>query len=638
MSRLDQVVFFSKSDAIGPHMLGKAERLLNQTMDFSALDLNGLLEFHHIHQYFEHGLYLSYWTEQQIAAYKLVVKEAFVALRKFFLGLTAVDVLAEVGQLSFDNRENFWQLYRYFELYKKHDRSVFTAILAANPIHIRDILSIEKLVDFYNLELRAFLLTYEESAELLLSHYEQKHDRPSPYNFPKSLSDADREAIIEAYLGSAEPNLNYIELAKSARTIKLSPKVRLKAKRVAASITSEVLTDDNSIRMGVAASLSEKQTEPVIFEKDKNGDTIAVYGAAYLNKLQTEQQLFGVFSDLFLYTDDEGLISLVNKDSEMDTLEKIFMQAKNQYQKGILFERKNMLSLAQLGVFSHYLKHSGRSIEALIESFVHTFFKDQTSMAGLVFRMPAPGLEPAEKIRLIAPEMDYLLRQFKNFISDSAIDHELLRMDSGQLHFSELPSSVAKKYIYASHDTIRLLQHWFFDPTSILADRQDDMENRQTVFYRLVNQHVTIADFEDYQLPYLQQMITDGFLRTDEDGKIEIVDPMMVFIAGKLRINGCISYWHISEVFRGTLDRLVDEGFLKVSDRLLTTEEVSYLNYYLNMREFSNGKDLRNKYLHGSHDREPEQQQLDYLYFLRTLIVLLIKLRDDLMLKMNHAN
>jgi len=55
------------------------------------------------------------------------------------------------------------------------------------------------------------------------------------------------------------------------------------------------------------------------------------------------------------------------------------------------------------------------------------------------------------------------------------------------------------------------------------------------------------------------------------------------------------------------------------------------------MREFTNGKDLRNKYLHGSHDRDPEHHELDYLYFLRTLIVLLIKLRNDVILKLNYA-
>jgi hypothetical protein len=96
-----------------------------------------------------------------------------------------------------------------------------------------------------------------------------------------------------------------------------------------------------------------------------------------------------------------------------------------------------------------------------------------------------------------------------------------------------------------------------------------------------------------------------------------------------------ISYWHISRPFRQVSDRLIDKDYLQVSTQLFTANEVSYLNFYLNMKEFSNGKDLRNKYLHGSHNRDAKQEELDYLYFLRTLILVLIKMKDA-MLKLTY--
>jgi hypothetical protein len=637
MSRVDRVIFFSKRDMMAPHMLGKAEKLLEGPPDFSVLDLNALLEFHHIHQYFENGLFLTHWTEEKVRSYKQVVKDALAAIRKFLLGLAADDLIPEIEKLEFNNWENFWQLFGYFELHKKHGRQVFVEIISAYPRHIRDILPIAQLVQFYNNELRSFLLTYEDSAEILLGHFEQKQsDEPSNYHFPKSLSETDKESIIEAYLGTEDPNLNFVDLARNARTLKLSPKVRLKAKQTSSGITEKILTGDNSYRIGVGASLAKDQAEPVIFEQQESGDTVAIYGGGYLDKLRTDIELFNVFSNLFLYTDEEGLISLVNKDAEMDKLEKIFMQSKNEYQKGIVFERKSMLSMAQLGIFRHYLKDSKRSIESVIKNFVHAFFEEWFGMTHLVFNMPPAGLGPAEKIRLIAPELDYLLRQFQNFVADGAIDHELLRLDSAPVHFSQVPSLVGKKYVFSTHEKIRRLQHWFFDPNSILADRKDDIENRQTVFQTLGAKRVLRSDFEDYQQPYLDRIIEDGFLHVDDEGIIEMVDPVLIFIAGKLRENGFISYWHVAQPFRDALNRLIDEGYLEVSDRLFTADEVKYLNFHLNMKEFSNSKDLRNKYLHGSHDRDEKHQEMDYLYFLRTLIVILIKLRDDVILKRRY--
>ena len=637
MSRMERVVFFSKRDMMGSHMLCKAEKLLDGTTDFAGLDMNALLEFHHIHQYFEHGLYLTHWTENRIQVYKQIVKNAIAATRVLLQGLTPDGLIQQIGLLEFDNRENFWQLFGYFELHKKHDRQVFMDILKIYPLHIRDILPLAQLVQYYNTELRSFLLTYEGSAELLLGHYEQKHTDPSDYHFPKSLSDTDKESIIEAYLGTEEPNLNFVDLARNARTIKLSPKVRLKAKQIFAGISEKILNGANSYRIGVGASLAKDQAEPVEFEQQESGDIIAIYGGGYLDKLQTDMELFNVFSNLFLYTDQEGLISLINKDAEMDTLEKIFMQSKNEYEKGIEFERKSMLSMAQLGIFSHYLKDRGRSIESVINNYVHALFKEWFGMKDLVFNMPQAELGPAEKIRLIAPELDYLLRQFQNFVSDGAIDHELLRLDSAPVHFSNVPSLVGKKYVFSTHEKIRLLQHWFFDPNSILADRKEDMENRQSVYQTLATKRTRNSDLEDYQQEYLEHIIKEGFLNVGDDGVLEMVDPELIFIAGKLRGNGFISYWRIAKPFRDAMDRLIDEGLLEISDRLFTLNEVSYLNFHLNMKEFSNSKDLRNKYMHGSHDRDEKHQELDYLYFLRTLILILLKLQDDVVLKRKYA-
>lgn len=141
------------------------------------------------------------------------------------------------------------------------------------------------------------------------------------------------------------------------------------------------------------------------------------------------------------------------------------------------------------------------------------------------------------------------------------------------------------------------------------------------------------SDFEDYQQPYLERVIADGFLRVNDIGVVEMIEPAKIFIAGKLRENGYISYWHVAEPFRKVLDRLIAEGLLEVSDKLFTRDEVSYLNFHLNMKEFSDSKDLRNKYMHGSYGQDAKQQQVDYLYFLRTTILILIKLRDDAVLK-----
>lgn len=59
-------------------------------------------------------------------------------------------------------------------------------------------------------------------------------------------------------------------------------------------------------------------------------------------------------------------------------------------------------------------------------------------------------------------------------------------------------------------------------------------------------------------------------------------------------------------------------------------EERRYLNYYLNQKEFSNGLDLRNKYLHGTNSSSEDGQNNDYLILLKLIILVIYKIKDDL--------
>ncbi|WP_207427079.1 hypothetical protein [Pedobacter sp. SYSU D00535] len=500
-----------------------------------------------------------------------------------------------------------------------------------HPEHIRYVLKFKPIVEHYNSEIRLFLLSYSESAELLLSQFEEKRlSDADQYIFPKSLSDVDKHLIITSYIDSLEPNLNYIELVKNSKHLKLPPKILLKAKQKAKALQEKYFSEENSTKISVAAGLDLSQVEPVRFER-RGTDTNVIYGGIYLDALASDMEFINVFHQLFAYTDTEGFITLINKDSEMDGLEKVFMCSKNEYNNGIAFSHKNLLSLAQLGIISHYLSRKQRKIEEVIQRFIEQF-ADNVKITGLVFHMPQSEASPSDKIRLLAPEMEYLLKQYKNYVTDGEIDHELLQIDSTPLFYSEIPSLVDKKYVYSSHQTILKLQQYFFASHGILESRRRQKKHKN-LFEVLISERVLQTDLEDYQLSYLNQLVQEGFLTVNETGEYKMANMVSIFIAGKLREYGSMSYWHYPLSIRMQMDKLIADGILETTSKLFTQQEVSYFNYYLNKKEFSNGLDLRNKYLHGSNSRTSEQQEMDYLYFLRTLVLVLLKLNDDAQLK-----
>ena len=57
------------------------------------------------------------------------------------------------------------------------------------------------------------------------------------------------------------------------------------------------------------------------------------------------------------------------------------------------------------------------------------------------------------------------------------------------------------------------------------------------------------------------------------------------------------------------------------------------MNYVLNKSEYSNGLDLRNKYIHSTYPLDTQQQEQDYISLLKILTVVILKINEEFCLK-----
>lgn len=81
--------------------------------------------------------------------------------------------------------------------------------------------------------------------------------------------------------------------------------------------------------------------------------------------------------------------------------------------------------------------------------------------------------------------------------------------------------------------------------------------------------------------------------------------------------------------YKAVLDEMVEKGKLVRSSTLFSKPEVDYLNYALNKSSFSNGLDLRNKYLHATYPMDTEVQYRDYIELLKIVVLIIIKINDE---------
>ena len=157
-------------------------------------------------------------------------------------------------------------------------------------------------------------------------------------------------------------------------------------------------------------------------------------------------------------------------------------------------------------------------------------------------------------------------------------------------------------------------------------------EKYRTFYQLLTNENIGYDDFQDYQKGDIDYLISHEYLFQDQDGFLRIKNQELVFVIGKLHYEDVLSFWHYSPEIRKEILNMVQKGIVKFDNTLFTIEERKYLNYYLNKKEFSNSLDLRNKYLHATNSSSEDEQQNDYLRLLKLIILVIYKIKDDLIL------
>lgn len=93
--------------------------------------------------------------------------------------------------------------------------------------------------------------------------------------------------------------------------------------------------------------------------------------------------------------------------------------------------------------------------------------------------------------------------------------------------------------------------------------------------------------------------------------------------------NCIINYYNVNNKKQRTIEILCKKGILRFGNTLFSESEQDYFDYLLNKHKFSNGKDLCNKYLHGTQTIDKKIHQVDYYTFIRLFSLCILKINDE---------
>lgn len=538
-----------------------------------------------------------------------------------------------VGQF----RIHFGNYFQPSKIYKRISNNSFNSLITGTKVDYRSILQQETLVDYYKEEIRQLLLQHPKSAELILAEYveEQKHYAKRLY-FPKCLTIKEREDILLQYLDSPHPNLNFVTLILNTRkqdNLHVSVKTKRKAKEVEKRLKEEMADNAYMIDAGVDVSFSNIQDKPLISKSENNIDSYS-YSRGYIFKYDHPCYYLNIIADLFEYFDEQCCINLISKPSELNFLESTSISSKYEYKTGLIFLRKDQLSLLQIVLYEHELQqYKNTSLENVIQYYITEYIQSKYNITGFRFAIPSKESSYLEKIRMLLPELDYFLRQFKILCEEREIDHELLEMNSELFGLSQIPSLIQNKYVYRNQDKLSRQINLLFSDQSILCHFDSLGKREYNCFFDIIiNETINYNELYNFQKEQIDFLIENDLLTKYQNGNIGIINKNNLFILEQLHIHGVLNYWHYEEKCREIIDQYIKEDILYIEDTLFNKFECDYFNYYMNMKQFTNGMDLRNRFSHGTNPISENEIRYSYFILMRIIVLMILKVDDDLLL------
>ena len=252
--------------------------------------------------------------------------------------------------------------------------------------------------------------------------------------------------------------------------------------------------------------------------------------------------------------------------------------------------------------------------------------------------MPSEGASYFEKCRTILPEIDRIFKKYNVLIEDVIIDQELIQMSSSSFKSKDIKSFNENKYVYSSSDWYKTASFLLFSDQSGIFYIPDKEKHYENFMDLMLSEKLTKGDFRDYQLRSMEWLFDNNLIIENSDGYLEFVSQNVIYVLKELYYEEVLSFWHCPKNVKSLIDDLNSQNLIEFESSLLSKNEQDYFDYYLNKSKFTNGQDLRNRYLHGTNSNDEKQYEKDYYTILKLIVIIIIKINDDLRIKEEYSS
>jgi hypothetical protein len=497
------------------------------------------------------------------------------------------------------------------------------------------VLKHRKIVDYFDSLIKDKVLDDASHAETIISKF---LDDTELY-LPPSLNESEILELIDSYIDIDVERVHINVLRKIIQFptgvgLNITDKVRLHATRKEKEESERLFSQGTGLESSVTISYEKGLDEAIKLDLNGSATKVSiVISRDWIEENRDFPTLWNNFIHLFGIVDSKARVTMVSKENENSALSSAFMQTGNHlYRTSFTFGFKEMVANAQMYSYIQVLKAIDVRVEDMIEWFFHDYLSSEFSINNFIVRMPSDVSTYFEKCRTILPEIDRIFKQYNALVEDNEIDQELIQISSSSVKVKEVKSFISQKYAYPIGDWYKTVTFLLFSDQSSIFYIPEKEEKYKNFLELIMRDRVMKQDFLEYQLRKMNWLFENGIIIENEEGIIKIADLKKIFILKELYYEEVLNYYHYEDNLKEVIDVFEAKQIVFFENSLLTSSEQDYLDFYLNKSKFTNGYDIRNRYLHGTNVNDEKQYQSDYYAILKLIIIIILKMNDDMCL------
>ena len=597
-------------------------------------DINDVLELYNIKCIMERNISSNNIRWSSLDPNKTVIKSFNKQIGTFFSKINKENIDDFYSKVDSNYQDTFWCLFEKYQKYKDFDNKFFISFIDKNDVWISLILQRKTLVGYYNEELKNYLIHKPNIGEYIVKEFLEKKDSNSAtFFFPKSLSPEEKEKLIQSYINSDHPNLNYLKLiyeSQSCSELPLSDKTRLNAKTRYNQIAKELFSDSIGIEYGVQITFSEDMKNDLVQLKIENRVEKYTFNKKWIEDNEDYPTLLNNFIYMFGFVDCDFISTSPSFNNDLGIFERIKVTGVKEYPIGIAFKNQFNKTILCIKAYHNLLMANDIYLENIIKWFFEEYLSKEFNSIGWTYNASKIDSSYLEKNKNIVSEIDSVLKQFRMICEDGIINRELFEMSSEHIFFDKISSLLPNKYVYQNSTDICKEMNLLFSDQCLLMYSKSEKKSYKSFYNRMVESNVNIDGLEEFQMKDVEWLLSRNTLKISN--KILTPNKKRCKLLYDLYRRGVFCpYYHPS--IQQTLDELVRRNEIIYDKKLFCKQEVAFLNFILNKAQFSNGIDLRNKYSHGTYSKNINEHERDYWCLLSIMILIIIKINEEFCLK-----